>query len=278
MSSRMDKYKENQTIPTRSDKNKELYKQVYNAYDEFENLIVPSNAKEIRFKDLKKELVTSREDYQKRKVYDDIAKKRTNNTVVRKEKLEEESKQQNEIYDINELLDKAVVDKEPEEDTKPTLAKEDYLKKLKLDNRKTNLEQVKEMYDEIREENLEENESLIHTANLSLEILSDLKSDNEATAMRPAIKKEEEPEEEDDTFYSSDYKFRKRDFEGKEYKEKEKVKIVSENTLEDEEEYDDEEDYDDEDDGNFFVKVLLLVVGVIVIGLVMFILIKYFNQ
>ena len=274
MSSRMDKYKENQVIPTRSDKNKELYKQVYNAYDEFENLIVPSNAKEIKFRDLKKELITSREEYHDQKVYDDIAAQPTNNTVIRKEMLEEESKQQNEIYDINELLDKAVVDKEPEEKQEPKLANEDYLKRLKLDNRKTNLEQVKEMYDEIREEALEENESLIHTANLSLEILSDLKSDNEATQIRPAIKEEEEPEE-DDTFYSSDYKFSKRDFEGNEFGKKEKVKIVSSESTEDDEE--DDEDDEDDDDGNFFIKVLLLVVGVIVIGLIMFILIRYFN-
>ena len=51
MSSRMDKYKNTREteeyIPTRSDKNKELYKQIYNAYDEFENLVVPSNAREI---------------------------------------------------------------------------------------------------------------------------------------------------------------------------------------------------------------------------------------
>ena len=53
MNTRMDKYREEREmvnsndIPKRSDKNKELYRQVYNAYDEFENLIVPSNVKEI---------------------------------------------------------------------------------------------------------------------------------------------------------------------------------------------------------------------------------------
>ena len=57
MSSRMDKYKNTREteeyIPTRSDKNKELYKQIYNAYDEFENLVVPSNAREINPSELK---------------------------------------------------------------------------------------------------------------------------------------------------------------------------------------------------------------------------------
>ena len=47
MGSRMDKYNNSSDIPKRSDKNKELYRQIYNAYDEFENLVVPSNVKEI---------------------------------------------------------------------------------------------------------------------------------------------------------------------------------------------------------------------------------------
>ena len=46
MGSRMDKYdadkyEDNDEILSRSHKNKELYKQIYNAYDEFENLVVP---------------------------------------------------------------------------------------------------------------------------------------------------------------------------------------------------------------------------------------------
>ena len=44
METRMDKYSNNSDIPKRSEKNKELYRQIYNAYDEFENLLVPSNA------------------------------------------------------------------------------------------------------------------------------------------------------------------------------------------------------------------------------------------
>ena len=66
---RMDKYIEHDDIPMRSEKNKELYKQIYNAYDEFENLIVPSNAKEINMSDLKKE-ITSREEYREKRDYE----------------------------------------------------------------------------------------------------------------------------------------------------------------------------------------------------------------
>ena len=146
MGSRMDKYNEENIIPTRSNKNKELYKQVYNAYDEFENLVVPSNAKEITPSDLKKE-ITSRDEYRRAKEYGDI----TNNKIVRKEKIIEKQKQENEIYDIKELLNKAVSDAKKTEVSQETLSNGDYLKKLNLDNTRTNIEQVKEIYDEIQQ-------------------------------------------------------------------------------------------------------------------------------
>ena len=105
----MDKYNSDSDIPKRSDKNKELYRQIYNAYDDFENLVVPSNVKEIDLSNLKKE-ITSRDDYKKIKDYSEI----TNNKVVRKEIIIEEQKKENEIYDINELLNKVVKDKKDE--------------------------------------------------------------------------------------------------------------------------------------------------------------------
>ena len=66
MGSRMDKYNNNSDVPKRSDRNKELYRQIYNAYDDFENLVVPSNAKEIDISNLKRE-ITSRDEYKKMK-------------------------------------------------------------------------------------------------------------------------------------------------------------------------------------------------------------------
>ena len=89
MGSRMDKYKNinENAVPKRSDRNKELYRQIYNAYDEFENLVVPSNAKEIDLAGLKKE-ITSRDEYKQVRDYSDI----TNNKVVRKEIVQEEQK------------------------------------------------------------------------------------------------------------------------------------------------------------------------------------------
>ena len=111
MGNRMDKYNDSNidNIPKRSDKNKELYRQIYNAYDEFENLVIPSNAKEIDLSTLKRE-ISSRDEYKKIKDYGDI----TNNKVIRKEIIQEEQKKENEIYDINELIKNAVKDNNKE--------------------------------------------------------------------------------------------------------------------------------------------------------------------
>jgi len=256
MGSRMDKYN-NSDVPKRSEKNKELYRQIYNAYDEFENLIVPSNVKEIDVSSLKKE-ITSRDEYRKVKDYSDI----TNNKIVRKEIVIEEQKKENEIYDINELLNKAVKDNKKEEVSEEMMSSDSYLKKLRLDEGKTDLDLVKEMYEDIQKETLEEDESLIKTANLSLEILSDLKGDNDNTMIDAPIK-DEFLSEEDNQFYSSEFKFSKKDFEDKDDKD----------ILE-------EEFYDESESGNgkFFFKILLLIFGISLVVVIAIYLISYFNR
>ena len=271
MNSRMDKYKEDvneEDIPTRSDKYKQLYRQVYDAYDEFENLIVPSNAKEITPMELKEE-ITSRSEYQMMQEYKDIINtpSNSNNKVARKEMIQEQQRQENEIYDIKELLNKAVGTKKDNEEIIPTLTNEDYLKKLKLDDSRTNIEQVKEMYDEIRKETIdeEENDNLLKTANLSLEILSDLKSDNEKTTVSSPIKEDEWVADNNDSdFYSSTYKFSKKDFEDKK----------EDNILEE----DDEQDDDDKGNKKFFFKILMLIFGISLVAIIVIYLFNYFNR
>lgn len=287
MNTRMDKYREEREminsndIPKRSDKNKELYRQVYNAYDEFENLIVPSNVKEIDLDDLKKE-VTNRSDYHRMKEYHEITSDgiSDNNKIIRKERVKEQQRQENEIYDIKELLNKAVSEKGDIVNTIEDNTHEDYLKKLKLDNidrdivndgKITNIELIKDMYDDqVKEfneeiENSQDNEELMETANLSLEILSDLKSDNEGTRVSAPIKEDELPDsiKKQDTFYSSTYKFNKKDF------------LDKEDNVE-EDFYDNE--MNDKGNGKFFLKILLLLFGlslIIVIGIYIY---NYFNE
>ena len=264
---RMDKYIEHDDIPMRSEKNKELYKQIYNAYDEFENLIVPSNAKEINMSDLKKE-ITSREEYREKRDYEKIVKTKdiSNNAVIRKEKMQEEQNKEDEIYDINKLINKAVVKKKDTGNVDISISNGDYLKKLKLDNRRTNIEQVKEIYEDIKEEAIDEDESLLKTANLSLEILSDLKSDNDKTIVSAPIKSEELPDDTMD-FYSNTYKFSKKDFDNKDA---------------DEDDEEEEEDDDDDDDtsggGKFFIKILFVVFGTLLVIGALIGIITYFNR
>ena len=266
MSSRMDKYNDsesvNDNIPTRSDKNKELYKQIYNAYDSFENLIVPSNAREIKPSELKKE-ITSRDEYRRHRDYDDISGNKTNNTVIRKEKMLEEQRKEEEVYDINLLLDKATKDvKEEENSAIQTLSNREYLKRLKLDNRQMNLDKLKEQYEE---DNEEDDETLMKTANLSLEILSDLKGDSSKTVVSAPIKNEERPvNDKDNDFYSSTYKFSKKDFDGKD----------TDLDIED-------DDYEmEETSGNsrFFFKIFIIVLCIVLLGILVMFLFNYLNR
>ena len=277
----MDKYNNNNSdIPKRSDKNKELYRQIYNAYDEFENLVVPSNVKEIDISNLKME-ITSRDEYKKVKEYTDI----TNNKVIRKERVIEEQKRENEIYDINELLNKAVKDKKQDNVTENTITSENYLKRLKLDDTRTNLDIVKEMYEDIKKETEDESEELLKTANLSLDLLSDLRGDNDDTMIQAPIKDEYMPDN-DKKFYSSEFKFRLKDFEDKKIEDniefefnEEKIKDKKQDKDIDEDDNDDF--YDDEmSDGNgkFFFKILLLIFGLALVVVVAIYLHNYINR
>lgn len=295
MSKRMDKYEQidkKNVIPKRSEKNKELYKQIYNAYDEFENLVVPSNAKEIDINDLKKE-ISSRDEYRQIKDVEEI----TNTKITRIDdeiSKNEDSKKEEEIYDINELLDKAVSSNKKESTIEPTLSSGDYLKKLKLDRTKTNLEQVKEMYNDM-EDDIDNNDELIKTASLSLEILSDLKGTDDNTAVSAVdpdeiddiiasesilekSKDSSEKQDEDDDdfdFYSNNYKFSKKDFDGK------KEDIIDKELIKKDEDSDYAEEDDDEDEyegGHSFLKIFLLVFGILLVVAIVAYLIIYFGK
>ena len=265
MGSRMDKYNNDSNIPKRSEKNKELYRQIYNAYDEFENLVVPSNAKEIDLSSLKKE-ITSRDEYKKIKEYSDI----TNNKVVRKEIILEEQKKENEIYDINELLNKAVKDKKQDDVIDNKISSDSYLKKLKLDDSKTNLDIVKDMYDDIRKETEDESEDLLKSASFSLEILSDLKGDDDNTRIDAPIKDEFLPDD-NNRFYSSEYKFSKKDFDDRDDENTSLEERKSEDDF-----YDDE--LSDGGSGKFFFKILLLIFGLVLVVVIAIYLYNYFNR
>ena len=266
METRVDKYRDKDSKSSRVEKNQNLYKMIYSAYDDFENYKVPLEEKEIDLAHIKKS-VSNRSEYKKAKDYGEFANKR----VSRQDMDMDNDKNQDDsqVYDIKELLTK--VKNDNNDDRVTEIKEEKYLDKLHLKNNvKTNLEKLKEEYEDVILDS-EEEKKLSNTSNLSLEILSDLKS-NEDTMVSPPMKmdeeeedipykeikhKEEVKEEDEDSFYSDMYKFKKKDFENE------------------------DEELDDElDDGNnsFLFKILIIISVVILFALIAIYLIGYFSK
>lgn len=204
MESREDRYCNNLS---RQSKNKDLYNQVYGLEDNLDNL--PLSKNEIYITKMQTEINT-RDEYRKSR---NVESSSSPTDRVKEDTIPMHEIEKN-VYDINKVLDRVKADNEKNnhEDMKQP-PKEDYLKKLNIDN----IEEVKEMYDDIISSVDEETENRLQkTANLSLEILSDLKGDNEATMVTAPIIEDELPEIEKTkkmNFYTGDCKFNKRDFE-----------------------------------------------------------------
>ena len=214
----------------RTKKNAPLYRQIYGAYDEFENLKLPVSDNEIDITDIGTS-VTSREEYRKMKEYGSITNK--NARIVKEDKMEDVKpniESNNRVYNINEML-ASVKGNRANMDDKVVSTSANYLHTLQTDEEiKTDLEKVKEMYNKISEEFDKEEEmdqkSDVSTGTLSLELLSDLKSDKDTEVM-PGFGDDKSPTGDnsksssdngdrgndlDNTFYEGDYQFNNDDF------------------------------------------------------------------
>ncbi len=232
MESRMKKYytEELKEDAQRTKKNAPLYRQIYGAYDEFENLKLPVSDNEIDITDIGTS-VTSREEYRKMKEYGSITNKSAK--IVKEEKIEDVKPNQeinNRVYNINEML-ASVKGNRANMDDKVVSTSANYLHTLQTDEEiKTDLEKVKEMYNKISEEFDKEEEmdqkSDVSTGTLSLELLSDLKSDKDTEVM-PGFGDDKSPTGDnnksssdngdrgndlDNTFYEDGYQFNNDDF------------------------------------------------------------------
>lgn len=232
MESRMKKYytEELKEDAQRTKKNAPLYRQIYGAYDEFENLKLPVSDNEIDITDIGTS-VTSREEYRKMKEYGSITNK--NARIVKEDKMEDVKpniESNNRVYNINEML-ASVKGNRANMDDKVVNTSANYLHTLQTDEEiKTDLEKVKEMYNKISEEFDKEEEmdqkSDVSTGTLSLELLSDLKSDKDTEVM-PGFGDDKSPTGDnnksssdngdrgndlDNTFYEGDYQFNNDDF------------------------------------------------------------------
>lgn len=232
MESRMKKYytEELKEDAQRTKKNAPLYRQIYGAYDEFENLKLPVSDNEIDITDIGTS-VTSREEYRKMKEYGSITNK--NAKIVKEDKMEDVKpniESNNRVYNINEML-ASVKGNRANMDDKVVSTSANYLHTLQTDEEiKTDLEKVKEMYNKISEEFDKEEEmdqkSDVSTGTLSLELLSDLKSDKDTEVM-PGFGDDKSPTGDnnksssdngdrgndlDNTFYEDGYQFNNDDF------------------------------------------------------------------
>ena len=208
MESRMEKYyKEDVTIYERSKKNQKLYKEVSERISDLENLPIPDNSNEIDIDGLK-QIISSRDEYRKSKELE--------KTLIQKTPLvEKEQKKENKIYDINVLLENA-----KNEAGRSAIVT---TKKIINTNFLTTLEEepIPNSNDAIEVSMpLTENKNTItNTDSLPLDILMDLKGDENTVVTDPIVKEEVtmlKKIKDGETFYSGSFSFSKKDFDEEE--------------------------------------------------------------
>lgn len=237
MESRMERYDEVDINDyQRSKKNATLYKEIYGNYSDLEDLPIPENTNEIEIDSLNS-IVGSRVSKRKEEV---------KNQDYELEDLEDNHEDNEKVYDINELLEKAKVENakvkkevtvnknipnylanlESDKSTKDIISKYD-------GNDDDDMPIVKEV---VIEEEVNDKKG---DSTLSLDILSDLKPSGN-TFISSGFKEEEidkSEEEEKKEFYTGNININEDDFE------------------------EDDEEFIPEEKSHIFLKVLLLIIG-----------------
>lgn len=258
MASRMDRYSKQELMTSgRSTKNKDLYKQIENleTYTNIEGVATIEKTNEIDITKVQ-EMLKNRENYKKQRQFRPFIKEEVVN-----EKQEDEQIEETKNYNINDLLMKA---KAQEQKTK-TYRKldEKQIELLKSLNRKNN------EYDVIQEE--KELKELINTISSNKELnelsktnddvglLDELKSDTmvgDASSIKKIIEEEKKDVSEDEntqidkSFYTSSFGFTSNDFE--------ELKNMNHTIKK----------------SNKFIIILLIILIALVIGTVIFFLVK----
>ena len=136
MSSRMEKYHSNHVDSgyNRSKKNEAIYKQIQDSeqYSNIEEVITIDTNNEIEIEKVK-DLITSRENYKKEKVYKSLLAKKEEVPV--REPVEQEEEKN---YDLKELLSQAKASKKDDKDRYRKLKKINYNIREKLSPKVTN--------------------------------------------------------------------------------------------------------------------------------------------
>ena len=204
MESRMEKYyKDTPEFFERSKRNQNLYKNISENINDLDNLPIPDNSNEIDIDGLK-QIISSRDEYRK------VREK--NRTFVNDEELSQiKENSKNRVYDINVLLENA----------KNEVNKNNAVvgKKLINANFLTDLEDANipnnDLAMDLSSAVVEEHKSSSNTDSLPLDILVDLKGNDNTVVTDPIVKDEVtmiEKIKEGETFYSGSFNFTKKDF------------------------------------------------------------------
>lgn len=248
MESRMEKYYENdlQVIPARTKRNEGLYKSLSSGISELDSLPVPDNSNVIDADGLK-EIISSRDEYRKSKEKDGAS---SFNRPLVEDNVRRENKRENKIYDINVLLENA----KNEINRSASVTNErkidvNFLNGLEEANIPSNDDAM-----DIATLEVEKSKNS-NTDSLPLDILADLKGNDNTIVTDPIVKDEVtmiKKIKDGETFYSGSFNFSKKDF-------------------------------DVEDDDMFFeekshtgIKTFFLVLGLLVLaGVIFFVITKY---
>lgn len=204
MESRMEKYyKDDLSSFNRSKKNQDLYKDISKEISDLENLPIPDNSNEIDIDGLK-EIISSRDEYRKSK---ELSKTFTSEKPL----IEEPKKEKNKVYDINVLLENAK--------NEVNRSSEVIGEKRIRNNFLTSLEEAgipnSDDAIEVSTTIVEEKKVSINTDSLPLDILVDLKGDDNTIVSDPIVKEEVtmiKKIKDGETFYSGSFNFSKKDF------------------------------------------------------------------
>lgn len=240
MVSRMEKYYKNVAdVKQRSQKNRDLYREIY-SYGEYSNIEGVATMEKNNEVDITKvqRMLKNRENYKRQKQYEQITKPSRieveEETIKKKSISRDFMTKEHKNYDIRDVLNKAKT-KKPEEDTPRSLDNTNYniLKNLKLDNEKTvhrDFEdgELKELIDTITSTSLlnqmDNNELGLNMFDLADEDDHLNNSESIKLLLEQAKKYEDDHKNSniDNSFFTSSLNFTKEDFEDAEGVEKKK--------------------------------------------------------
>lgn len=217
---RMDKYyKVEEQNTRRTNKNQDLYKNIYESgeYSNIEGIATIDKSNEVDITKVKN-MLKNREEYQRQKGIDNF--KPTEQQTPSYEVFEMD---EDKVYDIRDILEKARINKPEEEHKSLDSINFEIIKELKEKNNKKDEEDLKEMINTISHTS---KLNKLSNQELGLDIFDELKSDNNTIiggkdSIREILEEAKKNDEKkeitntglDKSFFTSSMNFNKKDFE-----------------------------------------------------------------